>query len=258
MHLAADTAVEYSMTEPSRYFWNNVVCGMNLLDVMLKHGVKRLVFSSSCAVYGQPKELPITEATPSNPANAYGESKLMFERMLFWYGKAHGISSISLRYFNVAGASEQFGEDHHPHTTLIPNIIKVALGQQDHVPIFGTDYDTEDGTCIRDYIHVLDVAQAHILAVSYLEGNASSKVYNLGNGEGHSVVEVIEAARRVTGAAIPVGVCPRRLGDPAKLVASSGLAKVDMGWKPQYPEPKSMIESAWQWRMKHPQGYNGE
>ena len=256
MHLAADTSVEYSMAEPGRFFWNNVACGINFLECMLKYRVKKLVFSSSCAIYGQPKEVPVTEATPVNPINAYGESKAMFERILHWYGEAHGLSSISLRYFNVAGASKRFGADHHPETTLIPNIIKVALGQQDYIPIFGADYDTPDGTCIRDYVHVLDIARAHILALDYFKENTGSKIYNIGNGEGYSVIEVVKAARRVTGAAIPAKICPKRPGDPARLVASSKLAEVQMGWKPEYPELEGIIESAWQWQKEHPQGYN--
>jgi len=223
MHLAADTSVEYSMMAPGRFFWNNVACGIHLLECMLKHGVERLVFSSSAAVYGQPEEVPVTEAAPASPVNAYGESKAMFERILYWYGEIHGLKSISLRYFNVAGASKRFGEDHHPATNLIPKIIKVALGQQDYLPIYGADYDTKDGTCIRDYIHVLDIARAHILALNFFEENTGSKIYNIGNGEGYSVIEVVKAARRVTGAAIPAKVCPKRPGDPARLVASSKL-----------------------------------
>ena len=257
MHLAAEVSVEQSMTEPGRFFCNNVVYGINLLECMLKHGVKRLVFSSSASVYGQATEAPITEASPVSPINAYGESKIMFERILHWYGKAYGLSSISLRYFNVAGASKRFGEDQHPTTRLIPNIILVALGQQEHLSVFGTDYNTKDGTCVRDYIHVLDIARAHILALDYLEGNAGSKAYNLGNGEGYTVSEVIETARKITGATIPVKVCPRRSGDPAKLVASSDLAEVDIGWKPQYPELKSIIESAWEWQRNTLKGTAG-
>lgn len=256
MHLAADTSVEYSMVEPGRFFWNNVACGINLLECMLKHGVKRLVFSSSAAVYGQPEEVPVTEVAPTSPINSYGESKAMFERILHYYEQAYSLKSISLRYFNVAGASKRFGENHHPETNLIPKIIKVALGQQDYLPIYGADYDTKDGTCIRDYIHVLDIARAHILALNCLEQSARSEAYNLGDGEGHSVIEVIEAARRVTGAEIPVKVCPRRPGDPAKLVASYDLAKANMGWKPQHPELDSIIESAWKWKGEHPQGYD--
>lgn len=255
MHMAADISVEESMIEPGRFFWNNVACGINLLQCMLEYGARKLVFSSSAAVYGEPKEMPVTEASLVNPANAYGESKAVFERFLHWYGQAHSFSSISLRYFNVAGASQRFGADHYPETNLIPNLLKVALGQQDCIPLFGVDYDTKDGTCVRDYIHVLDIARAHILALNCFEGNTGSQVYNLGNGEGYSVMEVIETARRVTGAAIPVEVYPRRPGDPPALVASSELARVDMGWQPQYPELESIIDSAWQWQKEHPQGY---
>ena len=256
MHLAADTSVEQSMTEPGRFFRNNVACGINLLECMLEHGVKRLVFSSSAAVYGQPKDTSVAETAPLSPVNAYGESKLMFEQILHWYGQAHNFKSISFRYFNVAGASKRFGEDHLPQTNLIPTIIRVALGLQGHVPIFGVDYDTKDGTCIRDYIHVLDIARAHILALDYLKKNNGCQVYNLGNGEGYSVREAIEAVIGVTGTTIPVKVCPRRPGDPSKVVASYEMAKVHMGWKPQYPELESIIESAWQWQKEHPQGYN--
>ncbi len=256
MHLAADTSVEQSMTEPGRFFWNNVACGIHLLECMLKYRVKRLVFSSSAAVYGQPKDTFVAETVPLSPVNAYGESKLMFERILHWYGEAHGLGSISLRYFNVAGASKRFGVDHHPETNLIPTIIRVASGQAEYLSVFGTDYDTKDGTCIRDYIHVLDIAQAHILALNYLKEHADSKAYNLGNGQGYSVLEVIEAARRVTGATIPVKVYPRRRGDPAKLVANSKAAQVEMSWKPKYPGLESIIKSAWEWQKQHPQGYN--
>ena len=257
MHLAAVTSVEYSIVEPGRFFWNNVACGINLLECMLKYRVKKLVFSSSCAVYGQPKEVPVTEVTPVKPINTYGDSKMMFERILHRYSEAYGLSSISLRYFNVAGASKRFGADHHPETSLIPNIIKVALGQQDYIPIFGADYDTPDGTCIRDYIHVLDIAQAHILTLNYFEENTGSKIYNIGNGEGYSVIEVIKAARRVTGAAITAKVRPKRPGDPARLVASSKLAEAQIGWKPKYPRLEDIIKSAWQWQKEHPQGYEG-
>ncbi len=258
MHLAADTSVEQSMVEPGRFFSNNVTCGINLLECMVKYKVKRIIFSSSAAVYGQPKELPVTENHATNPVNTYGESKLMFERVLFWYGQAYGISSISLRYFNVAGASNRFGQDHRPVTMLIPNVVRVASGQAEYIPIFGTDYDTRDGTCIRDYIHVIDIAHAHILALNYLRKNKTHKVYNLGNGEGYSVKEVVEAARRITGATIPVKTYPRRSGDPAQLVASSKLAELEIGWKPQRPELDDIIESAWQWQKEYPHGYNGE
>ncbi len=257
MHLAADTSVEYSMVEPGRFFWNNVACGINLLECMLKHGVKRLVFSSSAAVYGQPEEVPVTEVAPASPINAYGESKAMFERILHYYEQAYGLKSISLRFFNVAGASKRFGGDHHPETNLIPKIIQVALGQQDYLPIYGADYDTKDGTCIRDYIHVLDITRAHILALNCLDRDATmSQAYNLGDGEGRSVIEVVEAARRVTGAEIPVKICPRRPGDPAELVASYDLARANIEWQPQHPELESIIASAWEWKKEHPQGYD--
>ncbi len=255
MHLAADTSVEQSMVEPGRFFTNNVTGGINLLECMVKHGIKKLVFSSSAAVYGEPEEIPVTEGNPLNPVNAYGESKLMFERILYWYWRVYRLSSISLRYFNVAGASKRFGQDHHPETLLIPRTVRVASGQEEYVPVFGTDYDTGDGTGIRDYIHVLDIARAHILALEYLAGNAVCRAYNLGNGEGYSVMEVVEAARRVTGASVPVKVHPRRPGDAEKVVASSSRAKADLGWEPRHPGLEGMIESTWQWRSEHPRGY---
>jgi UDP-glucose 4-epimerase len=254
MHLAAETVVEYSMTDPGRFFRTNIVYGINLLDIMLKHKVNKLIFSSTAAVYGDPKAIPIEEGHPLQPVNAYGESKLMFEQILQWYGQAYGLKSISLRYFNAAGASEEYGYDHHPATLLIPVVLKVALGQSDYVPIYGTDYPTIDGTCLRDYIHVLDIASAHLLALKHLD-SPGNKVYNLGNGEGYSVIDVIETARRVTGAEIPSRPCPRRAGDPVALVASSALARSKLGWQPRYPDLESIITSAWQWQRKHPHGY---
>ena len=256
MHLAADKSVENSMIEPGKFFWNNVACGINLLDCMVKNGVMSMVFSSSAAVYGQPKEIPITEDVPLDPVNAYGESKLIFERILRWYGEIHGLKSISLRYFNVAGASKRFGSDCRPETNLIPIIMKVALGQQKHLSVFGDDYDTEDGTCVRDYIHVLDIAKAHILALDHLGADASITAYNLGNGDGYSVLEVVEEARRVTGTTIPIDFCPRRPGDPPKLVASSDLAKKNLGWRHEYPRLEQIINSAWLWHKEHPTGYD--
>jgi len=256
MHLAADKSVENSMIEPGKFFWNNVACGINLLDCMVKNGVMSMVFSSSAAVYGQPKEIPITEDVPLDPVNAYGESKLIFERILRWYGEIHGLKSISLRYFNVAGASKRFGSDCRPETNLIPIIMKVALGQQKHLSVFGDDYDTEDGTCVRDYIHVLDIAKAHILALDHLGADASITAYNLGNGDGYSVLEVVGEARRVTGATIPIEFCPRRTGDPPKLVASSDLARKNLGWQLDYPQLNQIIESEWLWRKEHPTGYD--
>ena len=255
MHLAAESTVEHSITDPGRYFQNNVIYSANLLDTMLKHGVRRLVFSSTAAVYGEPEEVPIEEDMPTMPVNPYGESKLMFEKILDWYRRAYRLKFISLRYFNAAGASERFGEDHRPETHLIPNVLKVALGQAEHVPVFGTNYPTKDGTCIRDYIHVLDIAKAHILALKYLWEGGGNKAYNLGNDRGYSVMEVVGTARKVTGSSIPTAIHPKRMGDPAVLVASSELAKSELGWQPEYPDLESMIDSAWQWQRKHPCGY---
>jgi len=253
MHMAAETVVEHSMTDPRRYFQNNVVGGINLLDTMLKRNVRKLIFSSSAAVYGDPQSSPIEEEHPKNPINAYGESKLMFEHILDWYGKAYGLKHISLRYFNAAGASEHLGEGHHPETHLIPNVLKAAR-DGNPVPVFGTDYSTKDGSCIRDYVHVIDIARAHILALEKLEG-LSGRVYNLGNAKGYSVMEVIEAARQVTGIDIPVKPCPRRYGDPAVLVASSNRAKEELGWKPGFSNLEAIIKSAWKWMREHPNGY---
>lgn len=257
MHLAADKSIERSMAEPGKFFRNNVVCGINLLECMIENGVSNLVFSSSAAVYGRPSEIPISEDAHKNPINVYGESKLMFERILHWYGEVHGLKSISLRYFNVAGASKRFGSDCHPETNLIPIIIKVALGQQKYLSVFGNDYDTKDGTCVRDYIHILDITGAHVLAAKHLDQQVNSKAYNLGNGEGYSVSEVIEAARRVTGAAIPIEFLPRRSGDPPKLVASSDLGRNGLGWELKHPGLEKIIESAWLWRRRYPEGYDG-
>jgi UDP-glucose 4-epimerase len=269
MHMAAETVVEYSMTDPKRYFHNNIVGGIELLDAMLKHKVYKFVFSSSAAVYGDPESIPIEEDHRKLPVNSYGESKLMFEHILEWYGKAYGLKHISLRYFNAAGATKLLGEDHHPETHLIPNVLKAALPQppisspqpqelgtrgSGFVSIFGTDYPTKDGSCIRDYVHVIDIAQAHILALEKIE-QLSGKAYNLGNGEGYSVLEVVEAARKVTHAEIPVKISPRRAGDPAVLVASSRRAKEELGWRSKFPELEAIIESAWEWMKKHPEGY---
>ena len=229
IHLAAESIVTHSMTNPEKFFQNNVIYGMNLLNTMLEHNVYKLVFSSTAAVYGEPRKLPIRENDLGRPVNPYGESKLMFERILHWYGHAYGLKFISLRYFNAAGASEGFGEDHNPEPHLIPNVLKVALGQRTQVSLFGTDYPTKDGSCIRDYIHVLDIARAHVLPLKYLDKNEGNKAYNLGNGKGYSVFEVIETARRVTGARIPVAIYPRRPGDPAVLIANSDLARSELG-----------------------------
>jgi UDP-glucose 4-epimerase len=276
MHMAAETVVEFSISDPRRFFQNNVVGGLNLLEAMRKHQTHKLVFSSSAAVYGEPESAFIAEDHRKAPVNAYGESKLMFERILGWYGKAYGLKHVSLRYFNAAGASRLLGEDHHPETHLIPNVLKAALqvdsglkvqgsglrsnsaergtSSAELMKIFGTDYPTRDGTAIRDYIHVVDIAQAHILALQKLE-DLSRRVYNLGNGAGYSVLEVIETARKVTGIDIPVKMGARRQGDPAVLVASSNLARTELGWKPEFPGLESIIESAWKWMSEHPYGY---
>ena len=254
MHMAAETVIEYSMSDPKRFFHSNLVCPLELLEVMFEHDVHKLIFSSTAAVYGIPTVTPIEEGHSKIPVNSYGESKLMFERILEWYGKAYGLRYISLRYFNAAGASETLGEDHHPETHLIPNILKAALGTNSLVNIFGTDYPTKDGTCVRDYVHVTDIARAHILALKNLDV-MSGKAYNLGNGEGYSVLEVAETARRITGANIATKMCPRRPGDPAALVASSRLVSKELGWKPEFPDLGSIVETAWRWQRKHPKGY---
>lgn len=254
MHMAAETVVEYSISDPKRYFQNNVVGGINILEAMLKHDVSKLIFSSSAAVYGEPETTPISEHHAKAPVNSYGESKLMFERILDWYGKAYGLKHISLRYFNAAGASERFGEDHRPETHLIPNVLKAAWDKSGPVAIFGADYPTNDGSCIRDYVHVIDIAQAHILALEKVK-ELSGKVYNLGNSEGYSVFEVVTTARKVTRTDISMRICPRRSGDPAVLVASSRRAKSELGWIPEFPDLESIVQSAWRWMRQHPNGY---
>jgi UDP-glucose 4-epimerase len=255
MHLAADALVEESMANPRKYFQTNTVYGMNLLDAMQKQGVNRIIFSSTAAVYGNPESIPVKESDFTRPVNAYGDSKIMFEKILHWYSHAYGLQFVILRYFNAAGASEYFGEDHNPETHLIPNFLKVALGQRNHVPIFGVDYDTKDGSCVRDYIHVLDIAKAHMLALNNFGTEKVNRTYNLGNGEGYSVLEVIETARKVTGTQIPTSIHPRRTGDPPILIASSDLARSELGWQPEYYELESIIGSAWRWQKTHPQGY---
>ena len=258
VHFAADSLVGESMTAPARYFENNIVNGLNLLNAMLDHGVKALVFSSTAAVYGEPEEWPITEDFAKVPTNNYGLTKLQFEEILQAYDRAYGLRYMSLRYFNAAGAdpSAEIGEDHNPETHLIPLVLQAALGQREQITVFGTDYATPDGTCIRDYIHVTDLAQAHILALRTLLEGKPSNVYNLGNGSGYSVREVIEVARRVTGREIKVVEGERRPGDPAVLVASSERIKAELGWKPRYPELETIIESAWRWHCSHPQGFS--
>ncbi|MDD5289021.1 MAG: UDP-glucose 4-epimerase GalE [Dehalococcoidales bacterium] len=255
MHMAAETVVEYSMTDPKRYFHNNIIGSINLIDIMLRHHVNKLIFSSSAATYGEPQEVPITENHPKSPVNSYGESKLMFEKIINWYGKAYGLNHISFRYFNAAGASERFGEDHRPETHLIPNVLAAAPPDKAPVNIFGIDYSTRDGSCIRDYVHVVDIAQAHILALEKIN-DLSGQVFNLGSGEGYSVLEVIEAAGRIIGDTIPVKICPRRSGDPAVLTASSEKARQELGWQPKFTALEEILNSAWVWLKQHPQGYS--
>lgn len=251
MHFAANALVGESMSNPSKYFRNNVACGLNLLDAAVEAGVSKFVFSSTCATFGIPERMPIDESLPQRPINPYGESKLMFESILRWYREIHGLSFVALRYFNAAGASERFGEDHRIETHLIPNILKVALGQRESVEIFGTDYPTPDGTCIRDYIHILDLAQAHILAVQ----SEKSGFYNLGTGGGTSVREVITACERVTGRSIRADEKPRRAGDPPRLIAASDKIRADLGWNPRFQAIGPIVESAWAWHQRHPLGY---
>jgi UDP-glucose 4-epimerase len=248
MHFAALIEAGESMQKPEIYFRNNTASTLSLLEAMLATGTNKLVFSSTAAVYGEPKSVPILESAELAPTNAYGESKLLVEHMLRWLHRVHGFRYASLRYFNVAGALPGRGEAHEPETHIIPLILDVALGRREKILIFGEDYDTPDGTCIRDYIHVEDLADAHILALQAL-GERDKMIYNLGNGQGFSVKQVIEAARRVTGHAIPVEVRPRREGDPARLVASSELAKVGLGWEPKHPQLEDILASAWAWHQ---------
>ncbi len=251
MHFAANALVGESMQNPSKYFRNNIANGLNLLDAMISAGVEKIIFSSTCAIFGPPERVPIDETTPPRPINPYGESKLAFEKILRWYGEIHELKFVSLRYFNAAGASAKFGEDHRVETHLIPNVLKVALGEKPNVEIFGTDYETPDGTCIRDYIHILDLARAHILALN----SAKSDFYNLGTGGGASVREVIDSCRKVTARKIDIVEKPRRPGDPPRLIASSEKIKRELGWKPQFQSLDAIIESAWKWHQKFPQGY---
>ncbi|MEY2440269.1 MAG: UDP-glucose 4-epimerase [Verrucomicrobiota bacterium] len=251
MHFAAHALVGESMQQPSKYFRNNVGSGLNLLDAMVALDIKRLVFSSTCAIFGPPERLPIDEDLPTRPINPYGESKLLFERILPWYDQIHGLKFVSLRYFNAAGASARFGEDHRRETHLIPNVLKTALGQKPHVEIYGTDYDTPDGTCIRDYIHIRDLARAHILALDA----PKSEFYNLGTGGGSSVREVIEAGQKISGRNINVVEKPRRPGDPPRLVASSAKIKRELGWEPKFESLEAIMESAWKWHQRFPNGY---
>lgn len=257
IHFAANSLVGESMTNPLKYYDNNVYGTKVLLQAMIDNGIKNIVFSSTAATYGEPEKLPILESDKTEPTNTYGETKLAMEKMFKWTSKAHDLRYVSLRYFNACGAHEsgKIGEAHIPETHLIPLILQVPNKKRDHINIFGNDYNTKDGTCVRDYIHVVDLAQAHILAVKYLlEGNKSD-IFNLGNGIGFTVNEVIEVARKVTGHEIPAVISERRAGDPAQLVASSEKAKTVLGWNPTHNTLEEIISSAWNWHKNHPNGY---
>lgn len=257
IHFAANSLVGESMKDPGKYYHNNVYGTLVLLEAMKDYGVNHIVFSSTAATYGEPEQVPIQESQATKPTNAYGETKLAMEHMMRWFDEAHGMKHVALRYFNAAGAHEsgQIGEDHRPETHLIPLILQTALGQRPHISIFGDDYPTADGTCIRDYIHVMDLAEAHILALEHLRRGGNSEVYNLGSGTGFSVKEVIEAAKQVTGRDIPVQVEGRRSGDPAVLIASSDKIKSELGWKPKKDRLEVILQDAWQWHENHPNGY---
>ena len=254
MHFAAFIEAGESMQVPGKFFENNTANALKLLNAMTKHGVKRFVFSSTAALFGDPKRTPIEENDELNPTNAYGESKLLVERMLAWLHRIHGLRYAALRYFNAAGATEERGECHQPESHLIPLVLQAADGTRKNISIFGTDYPTEDGTCVRDYIHILDLASAHVLALEALS-ERDKLIYNLGNGKGYSVREVIEVARKVTGKSIEVVEAPRRAGDPAILVASSEKIKKELGWQPKYGDLEQIIKSAWEWKQKNPRGY---
>lgn len=254
IHMAAYSLVGESVVEPLKYYQNNVVAGLVLLDAMRETNVRRLVFSSTAAVYGEPEKQPVEETDATNPTNPYGETKLTFERALRWYENAYGLRYASLRYFNAAGATEHCGESHDPETHLIPVVLQAAAGNRERVEIYGDDYPTRDGTCVRDYIHVVDLARAHILSLNILDER--SAIYNLGcGGDGYSVREVIDMAGEITNRDIPARVSPRRAGDPAVLIASSARIKRELGWMPERQDLRTIITSAWKWMQQHPHGY---
>ena len=257
VHFAANSLVGESMTNPLKYFNNNVYGMQVLLEAMVRHGIDKIVFSSTAATYGEPERIPIMEDDRTEPTNPYGQSKLIMEKMMKWVSLANGIRYVSLRYFNAAGAIEDgsIGEDHSSETHLIPLILQVPLGKRDHITVFGEDYPTPDGTCLRDYIHVLDLADAHVLAIDYLRRGGESNIFNLGNGQGFSVKEMIEAAREATGLDIKVEIGERRAGDPAQLIASSEKARKVLGWQPKFTDVKAVIGTAWKWHQQHPEGY---
>ena len=257
IHFAANSLVGESMTNPLKYYDNNLYGTKVLLQSMVEHDVKKIVFSSTAATYGEPESIPILESDRTEPTNPYGETKLSMEKMMKWTDVAHGVHYVALRYFNACGAhvSGEIGEAHNPETHLIPLILQVPNGQRESISIFGDDYDTKDGTCVRDYIHVNDLAQAHILAMEYLRKGNESNIFNLGNGVGFTVKEVVETARKVTGHPIPAKEEPRRAGDPSTLIASSEKAKKILGWKPKFDELETIITTAWEWHRNHPNGY---
>ncbi|GGG82465.1 UDP-glucose 4-epimerase GalE [Paenibacillus radicis (ex Gao et al. 2016)] len=257
IHFAANSLVGESMTLPGKYYHNNVYGTLCLLEKMIEHNVLRIVFSSTAATYGEPENVPIDEFDRTLPTNAYGETKLAMEKMMKWFDVAHGLKYVSLRYFNAAGAHPdgKIGEDHSPETHLVPIVLQAALGKRPHISVFGEDYETPDGSCIRDYIHVSDLAEAHVLAVHRLRSGADSAIYNLGNGQGFSVKEVIDIARNVTGREIKAVIEPRRAGDPAVLVASSDRARKELGWEPKFASLEDIIRSAWGWHLANPEGY---
>lgn len=260
IHFAADSLVGESMVEPLKYYNNNMYGTMVLLECMIEHDVKKIVFSSTAATYGEPENIPILEHDKTCPTNPYGETKLAMEKMMHWTDKAHGLKYAALRYFNACGAHKggQIGEAHMPETHLIPLVLQVPLGQREFINIFGDDYDTKDGTCVRDYIHVTDLAKAHILAVEYLLNGGESDTFNLGSQVGYTVREVIETARRATGLEIKEKIVPRRPGDPARLIASSEKAKKILGWNPEHADLEEIIASAWKWHSSHPHGFKKE
>jgi UDP-glucose 4-epimerase len=254
IHMAADALVGESVEQPAKYYRNNVIAGLNLLDAMRDCGIRKLVFSSTAAIYGEPTKQPIKETDPTNPTNPYGETKLAFEHALGWYEQAYGMRYASLRYFNAAGATERFGEWHDTETHLIPLVLHAAAGMRPDIQIYGGDHPTPDGTCVRDYVHVVDLASAHVLALGILDERSS--IYNLGcGGEGYSVQEVIDAAREVTGREISARIVARRAGDPSALIASSEKIRRELGWQPEFQDLRKIVESSWKWLSKHPRGY---
>jgi UDP-glucose 4-epimerase len=256
VHFAALAYVGESVGQPARYFENNVEQGISFVNTLMEAGIRRIVFSSTCATYGNVEKVPIVETTPQWPANPYGWSKLMMERILASYDHACGLKFMALRYFNAAGATEKRGEHHEPESHLVPNVLAAALGEKAEVPVFGTDYPTPDGTAIRDYVHVVDLAEAHISALKYLRHGGNSDFINLGTGHGYSVLEVIESARKVTGQPIPVSTAGRRAGDPPKLVADAAKAQKVLGWTAAQSDLPTILKSQWEWRKKHPKGYS--